>query len=223
MSQVSFTEITGEEPVWVVNRSSGNNRGPVMFGVVEKDTANMIMITVPDTFLPINLVELADSTQLKSSHNLREAVESGLLRLVKSDEAKRLLSMPGAKKELRRLGSYNLVQEATTTKRMAEVEVGDEFDQVLPEEHREAIAKQEAKEGGKQKRFHKRVERVAATIANEDEVDLINMLRAILDELKIRDLKQIGNIAQRHGKKRMYKWARSRIRQRSGKTAKKAA
>lgn len=225
--QLNFSDITGEEPIWVLNSSRGNNRGPVMFAVVEKNTADMRMVTVPDTFLPINLVEKASIEQLQSSHNLREGVECGLLRLIDGNEASRLMSMPGAAKEKRRLDQAALEQEATTTDRLASNQAlsPQELQRDLPPELAEALPERleyaPSPADMVPDNLHTRVRRVIAMINSEDEVDLINMLRAIEADLTVNDLKQVYRIAKDSNKKRMASWARGQVNKRSGKTTKK--
>ena len=219
--KLNFSELTGEKPVWVLNKTGGTNRGPVMFGVVEKNSTDMNMITVPDTFIPINLVEYAERDQLEQSRNLREAVELGLLELVQDDAAQKILSMPGARREIKRISRRIISSEMKPSARMAESARSEEAaDAVrsISRDIRRQMATQEGNEaeskGRQAKRFHKRVERVEATVGTEDEVDLINMLRAVLDELKIRDLKRVAVLAKRAGKGKILKWARSRLRER---------
>ena len=90
------------EPIWVVNTLQGEKRGTLIMNV-QDGMGNPLQITVPDTFLPINLTERAPREGILKSTDFRIALSNRYMRAIDDEEAKIILGQDGSQEEEERL------------------------------------------------------------------------------------------------------------------------
>lgn len=106
MKYLQISDITKpgfDQPLWAINNTSGDNRGPCMFVVERPNSPDRDNVVIPDTWLPIDLENFAPRNNFMQSTNFRQALRSGAIRLVTEDYALELRSQPGAQEEQNRL------------------------------------------------------------------------------------------------------------------------
>lgn len=171
------------EPVWVINITEGNTRGPVSV-TVEKQGGGYDSVLIPDTWLPVNLVNEVSRNQLINSSHFRQALKSNMIRLVDNTYAEFLNGQDGADVERQRL-----------------LDTGhNPFGA-----HYEAVPEKTAK---RERECSAKVEHIMGKLASEGEVGIINSLRTIKTSLEERDLKYVFFEAKKNDCKKLMKWAK---------------
>ena len=89
--------------VFVLNKTSGHEKGNVIISVSKKSGQGIDVVLIPSTFIPVNLTEQVSKTQLLDSSDFRSALSSRRLVLIDSDEAFKMLDTKVAQKELDKL------------------------------------------------------------------------------------------------------------------------
>ena len=106
MAELTVTELGRPErkydPIWVINRIKPPNVGPLMINATDGD-GHSITVMVPATFIPVDLTLQAERESITRSHDFRTAVHNGLLRLVDSEEAEKILGTKEGSQESRRI------------------------------------------------------------------------------------------------------------------------
>lgn len=95
------------DPLYVINASDmerKQSRGEVHLPVRDGDEEQAIPI--PNTWIPINLVEYTTLTALKASQQLRTLLRGKVLVAISAELAKELYSRPDAQEELSRVQKY---------------------------------------------------------------------------------------------------------------------
>lgn len=186
ISQVSYKG----KPVWVLNKSAGKERGPVIFNCNKLNGTGVDAVYVADTFLPINLIESITWERLIESVPFRQAVSRGLLHIIDDVEAQTILAMDGAEEELERLRLSE--SRYATVSNVEGVEVPEEM----------AVSVDE--ESG----LPTHIMGIMARVEQQGEVAVINSLRTHAQDLTVKELKQIFVYAKSRGYKRIMKWAK---------------
>lgn len=105
---LSFYEIEKETsgPIFVLNNSDGSERGSVSFEVPKTSGVGADSVTVPATWLPIDLLTIVNREQLLKSSEFKRALnpmvpKSGraMLVIIHPKLAERMMNEPGAKEE----------------------------------------------------------------------------------------------------------------------------
>lgn len=89
--------------VFVLNNTSGAERGVVIFTVPQNNGVDLDVVKIPATFIPIELTAQVSKKQLLSSSELRKCVNSRKIILLDEDYALELLDEEDAVKEKERL------------------------------------------------------------------------------------------------------------------------
>ena len=96
-------EASKSSSVWVKNNS--NPKGNINM-TMSDGMGNNIVVTVPVTWIPLDLTTQATKTGILSSPTFRRMLNMGLLILVPEAEASELMSDPKAQKEAQRVYSH---------------------------------------------------------------------------------------------------------------------
>lgn len=189
-------------PWYCINKTSGRLRGLVLFNVAEPHTGNPVPVSVDDTFLAINLLDKATKQQLSESADLRTALERGMLVLVDEEEALDINSRAGASSERRRIKREqeraSAIQSASYGGASGAVQLGTD----------------ESGESGELVGIHPRLWNLAEKVRADDEITVINSLRAVIDELTAKDLRYARKIAREEDLSKLFRYATSQIRKR---------
>lgn len=191
--RLSITDIARPEhdhtPVWVLNKSRGDTRGPILFTCPRKGTNDVNCVRVPDTFIPINVLDHIPKDQLLDSVDFRNALNKGLIVIIDELEAREILSKPGVDQEIDRL---NQQQSKINT---AHAAIGADI--INTEEPTT--------------RVHRKVEQILNQVGDTGEVGAINQFRNIQDDIELEDLEYIMTYASKRGLKNIKKYARNRL------------
>lgn len=95
---------------------------------IRDDTGKTTCITLPKTWIPIDLLDYVDKDSLVKSIQLRSFLRSGVLALVDADDAEKILSTKEAAEEAKRCGIKNFRSDLTE----GEEEKSNVREQVLP-------------------------------------------------------------------------------------------
>lgn len=191
ITQISQVSHKGK-PVWVLNKSHGKERGPVIFNCPKTNGSGVDAVYVPNTFVPINLIELITWERLVESVPFRQAVSRGLLHIIDDMEAQEILAMDGAEEELERLRLSEARYASVSS--VEGVEVPDIIG---------AGSMADAESG-----LPPHIMGILARIEEQGEVAVINSLRSYADEFTLGELKGIFGYAKTNGHKRIMKWAK---------------
>lgn len=189
--------------LWVLNKSKGDSRGSVIFNVNDAASGRIIDVKIPDTFLPFNVLKRVTRTQLADSQDFRRAEATGLIELIDDESARRLLSRPGAKRELARLKRHDEQISAYQSafyagaKAPVQTRIDDDGSEEEPQ-------------------LHQRVMGIEAYIRDNTQVGAINRLRAISEELSRADLRHVHAVAVDGGHRKLEIWTRNLIRRTDG-------
>ena len=197
--------------IHVVNKSSGPLRGNVVFNVADEGTKQPVPVRVPDTFLAVDLLEMATKKQITESQDFRQSLNRGLLVLIDETEALEINSRPGSRQERERLrksrelvevmqsASYGSASEATPLPQSAPVPAAGD---VVGSRDLEGI--------------HPRLWGLDAKIGENGEVGVINIMRAVVDELSLKDLRYALGLAKAGNHRKLGSYASSQLRKRKG-------
>lgn len=115
----SIQDIIDQEkgPIWVRNTASEivSPGGDIYISVSISGTARVV--TVPSTWVPINITNQVPRKALTESPYFMEALTKGLVRAISETEAAKILARDGAQEEIERLAERaRSVKEAVTVK-----------------------------------------------------------------------------------------------------------
>lgn len=96
-------EEANSKTVFVVNTTKKDKRGQVIFSVPKVNGVGDDAVTIPATWIPIELTEQVSKNQLFASSDFRKAVSRGLISLVDHKWATDVLKSREATEELERL------------------------------------------------------------------------------------------------------------------------
>lgn len=197
--------------VWVLNRTSGTDKGPVNFTVPKSNGTGMDTVIVPLTFLPIDLTEQVTKKQILDSSEFRRALRLGFISLVDNDSAQAMMTISGAEEERLRLRSE-----------MLNMEVGAQVSSTNPEEiqpnnaamsavdmRERAGAVSESAAVSSENRIDNLLPTVVVLmeeLADKEEVHVINSLRTLRSELTQDDLSYIQDKARSANYRKLAKW-----------------
>lgn len=193
-------------PWYCLNKSAGKLRGNVTFNVSEPHTGNPVPVQIPDTFLAIDLLEKATKQQLSDSADFRQALDRRLLVLVDEDEALEINSRAGANTERRRLQRR---RETSAAMQSASYGGVSGATALVDETGEEAEATANELAG-----IHPRLWGVAEKVREEGEIGVINSLRAVVDDLSIKDLRYARKVAREEEFSKLGKYAGAQLRKR---------
>lgn len=111
------TALASRGSLFVVNTSDRNRsqpKGIIVFTVTEADK-NTVTITLPKTFIPLDVTSWASMDALRSSTEFRTLLRKGALVAVDSNEARKYLAMDVAQKEIVRLRQDKGIGTATSS------------------------------------------------------------------------------------------------------------
>lgn len=100
-----FGKMFAASELWVVNTSDKNGsqpRGDIILTIKDENSEDMV-ISLPSTWLPMDLCAYTDISNYKKSTNFRNYIRGGLLSVIEADTAKNLLSLAPAKDEMIRV------------------------------------------------------------------------------------------------------------------------
>lgn len=118
IKSLTMQEIGNQEPyvdVYALNTTEGDRRGNVFFTVPSAAGNREDQVIVPATWVPVNLTAQVTRKQLLESATFRRAMNTGMLKIISSEDAARLLEEPGAKEEADKVNKVvigNVVEEA---------------------------------------------------------------------------------------------------------------
>ena len=216
--KMSITELAHPDyhgPAYVLNKSSGKLRGNVVFNVTDEGMGSVIPVTVPDTFLAIDLAARATKDQLVKSHDFRQALNRGLLVLVDEEEGEEINNRPGAAQEQRRLRKNQEMSEAIRS-----ASAGAASDATLPKNAPEP-ALGDVVGSAELEGIHPRIWAIESKIGEEGEIGVINMIRAIVGDLSLKDLRYVLGVAKAGNHKKLGRYASNQIRKKKGLKPKK--
>jgi len=99
--------------VFVLNKTSGIEKGRIVFPVPKSNGVGSDTVLIPSTFIPIDLTEQVSRKQLTESSEFRKCVNSRRVELISEEEYNRLMKQEGADDERDRL--YNAQQAYMNT------------------------------------------------------------------------------------------------------------
>lgn len=110
MATISLRDVENQERggVFILNKSSGIERGRIVFPVPKANGIGSDAVVIPPTFIPLDLTEQVSRKQLLESSEFRRAVNSRRIELIDAAEYERLMREQGAQEERDRL--YNKEQ-----------------------------------------------------------------------------------------------------------------
>lgn len=190
---LTFTHISKPEykgkPLYVLNKTKGNNRGPVTFTCPKTNGSGVDSVIVADTWLPINLIEQMPWERLIDSMGFRRAVGAKILVIVDEQEALDLMGQSGADAEMTRVTNihYGFSESEEEDSDLGATISGSD----------QGLNATEAK-----------VLTILGKVEEQGEVSVINSFRTIADELENVNLKAIYQYAKQHGYKSLMKWAK---------------
>ena len=208
MADLTITDIGKPEykysSIWVLNITKKKRRGQITFRVPEMSGGEYAVITVPDTFIPIDLITKVTREQLLQSIDFRPALNSGLLKMIKNKEAQEILSRPGVEEELERLRDD---AEKVGAQRTSMFGVAASMEEQVPiPQQRESFD-----EAPSVSSLHSRVNAAGVLLAEEGEVRLINKLRAVQGELTDRDYSHLQGLAQETSSSKLLEYVKNRM------------
>lgn len=202
LSIADISKSSYEENIYVINTSSGKTRGSVVFNCHKQDGRNIDTITIPDTFLPIDLIDFVSKKQVLESSDFKNAVRKGLLTLIDVAEAKEIESQPGAKEERDRIndvyknidlinsGAYGDGSEVVTVH-----ETGNKSSNAL----------------------NLRMQSILENADTSGEVVTMNSLRSIVNDLTIKDLRHIRTFAKNNRMRNLFEFSNGEVKRRKAK------
>lgn len=121
MNSLTPQQLLAEESinVWALNTSdtqriNGSKQRRALLMVIQLPDNNRASISVPDTWLPVNLSDSAPAKNILSAPNLLRAYSEGLIQFISDADATAINNRPGAEQERARLRQENdQVREAT--------------------------------------------------------------------------------------------------------------
>lgn len=96
----------------VSEKITGGEKAEVLFAVQRPNSNQTDTVTVPATWLPIDLCTMVSRNQLLDSSDFRRALQRGVLRLMTEESADMLLARDSAKGEQARLDEKRLATES---------------------------------------------------------------------------------------------------------------
>ena len=99
------------DSLWVVNNLRGDSRKTVGMNMPD-GAGGIIMVKIPCTFLPIDLVEQVSRKSVLESKDFRLAYQKRWISILDDSEAEAILGKPGAHQELERLRKEELERES---------------------------------------------------------------------------------------------------------------
>ena len=188
---VASLESSSENRVFVRNMSTRNNKGNVVFNV-PREGGGVTTVEVPSTYLPYEVTDEVSKTQLVKSDDFRRAVHLGLLRIVTADEAEKALRVSGADEEVQRIRDLKL--------RAIPDIVGIEPDEPDPVPGTEGDGIYPAV-----------MSLVGEMNADTNPLTIINSLRTLESELKVKDFEYIKGEAEKLGLSRVQSFCKKKI------------
>lgn len=105
---LTFYDIESDKtgPIYVINNTDGVQRGNVTFQVPKRNGVGYDVISVPPTWLPIDLLAYVSRQQLADSSEFRRTLDpmvtktgQPMLKIIHPDLARKMLNEPGAAEE----------------------------------------------------------------------------------------------------------------------------
>lgn len=121
---VAQTENAKCSSVWALNRSGANGvaKGVLHLPSVVEANGRGTVVSIPVTFVPLDLTTLATKSALCMNPDFRRLVSNGLIGLISEEDAIRLRSTQAAQTEIRRLQNVNELQGVVETQQPAELQ-----------------------------------------------------------------------------------------------------
>lgn len=110
MSSIQVTPLTTQQInelstcFYVMNNSDSNRKRPR--GIVHlsaKENDQDASVALPNTWLPINLVDYFSLDSIKRSRDIRQTIQAGVIVVISEAEATQILATPGARDEISRV------------------------------------------------------------------------------------------------------------------------
>jgi hypothetical protein len=95
-------------PVWVLNTTEGQRRAQVVIEIPNENGNGHTQVFIPMSWIPINLTDQVRRGQLLRGQNFRSAVAKKLIRLIRAEEAEKMLQQPGAAEEQQRISEFSI-------------------------------------------------------------------------------------------------------------------
>jgi hypothetical protein len=183
MEVIELRSIKDDDLLYVIQKPvRGKTLGDVNISLRDED-GSRALVTIPRTFIPIDLTQQADVVALKKCRSLKKFLASGLIEIISEKDANKILSTDRAKIEVERV-------KATIFKGVDLTEIGDRTSlEVLSETESKAINPT-----------------IEDTLLREDITDIekVNLLSA-LPALNVRECDYL--IASTEEKSKLHKWA----------------
>jgi len=190
--------------IFVLNITKGSTKGPVVFNCPKINGRGIDTITVPDTFLPTNLIEFVTKDQVLDSTDFKSAIRNNFLTIIDEDEAAEIESLPGAKEERNRIQN-----NAAEVENLARSMLGENEAQIIPPQ-----TTQPNDEHRIESKVSNKIESILANHEENGNVATLNSLRTMESDLTLNDLRHIKVFAKKHRIKNVFDFAKGVIKKR---------
>ena len=195
--------------IWVGNTTKGSSRGQVVFRVYDR-AGGSTSVNVPDTWLPIDLTEMASREQLLSSSDFRGAIRNGMLVLLKEKQAQELMAKRGATDEVQRVRNLSQEVDNERSTRLAQFMDATNSD-VLPQGEDTSEAQQRIANAQARSKLHQRIQTAEDVLLEQGEMAVVNRLRPVEGELSALDFIHLRELAEKTGSPDLKDYAQERL------------
>ena len=197
IAEISSPKYTSSN-IFVLNTTKGEEKGPVVFNCPKLNGRGIDTITVPDTFLPTNLINFTSKSQVLESSDFKSAVRRKFLTIIDEEEAIEIESLPGAKEERNRIDNHQLEVDNLTRSMLGEdTEVAAMTTQQTTPNKNEVSPK---------------IKSILENYEENGAVATLNSLRTIESDLNTDDLRYIKKFAKKHRIKNVFIYAKELLK-----------
>jgi len=182
--------------VFVLNTTKGQEKGPVIFNCPKVNGRGIDTVTVPDTFLPTNLINFITKAQALESSDFKAAIRRGMITIIDEEEANEIESVEGAREERARLENNQAEVDNLTRSMLGE----NEAQVTVPQNQQEQVQSSS--------KISPKVESILASSEENGPITTLNSLRTMESELTIHDLRHIKAFAKKHRIKPVFLYAK---------------
>jgi len=121
-------EASNDNSVFAINNTKGATRGQIVIAVPRSNGVGMDAVIIPATWIPIELTIQVSKKQLMESADFRRAFARGMIKLVDSDSAIKVMETDDAREEVERLvNSQQLQRSVMTATNVDDIEIPEEI------------------------------------------------------------------------------------------------
>jgi len=96
-------EKTVKGPVWVRNKTRGQNKSRILISVPRENGMGADMVEIPFTYIPVNVALQISRRNLVKCNDFRKSIVTGILELVDQKEVDQIMADPDAQEEEKRV------------------------------------------------------------------------------------------------------------------------